>query len=165
MANIDRINKKLDKKNSNTVAYYAAMAKNNNFFYNVIRYFINRKNRHPVKTTIITYSNDCSLFTPIKSFFNVGIVFQGPVMHDCNFTVDSIKIARSLYPEVKIILSTWKNELTDLERVELKKFRCIILESDSLSAEHKGTGEKLGHMNNQILSSLVFESLFDLSEK
>lgn len=88
-----------------------------------------------------------------KGYKNVGIVFQGPVMKENNFTLETIKMLRNWYPDITIILSTWENELTDDNRYELKKLNCFFIESKQMNEENKGPNEKIGHLNNQILSS------------
>ena len=88
-----------------------------------------------------------------KGFENIGIVLQGPVMHEDNFTIETIRIIREWYPEIRIVLSTWFGSLTDKEKEWLNNYNCRIIESNDLGGENKGTKEKTGHLNNQLLSS------------
>lgn len=91
----------------------------------------------------------------LHGYANVGIVYQGPVLHEDDFTIESILMLREQYPDIKIVLSTWIGELTVLEKKTLMRAQCHIIENESLPAEDKGEGEKVGHMNNQIYSSYV----------
>lgn len=45
----------------------------------------------------------------INSNKDVAIVMQGPVIKRANFTYETLKLYRRIYPDIKIILSTWKN--------------------------------------------------------
>lgn len=42
-----------------------------------------------------------------------AIVLQGPIWHDDSFTLNTCRLYRSLYPEVKIYLSVWNDEVTE----------------------------------------------------
>ncbi len=98
----------------------------------------------------------------IIGYENVGIVFQGPVMKSDNFTIETILLLRKWYPDIKIVLSTWKNMLTDKDRELLTRNQCFVIESQQMPEEHKGKNEKIGHLNNQILSSrLGIEYLYE----
>ena len=39
-----------------------------------------------------------------------AIVMQGQVIYKDNFTLETLKLYRHIYPEIKIILSTWKTD-------------------------------------------------------
>lgn len=45
----------------------------------------------------------------LNSCRDVAIVMQGPVIKRANFTYETLKLYRRIYPEIKIILSTWIN--------------------------------------------------------
>ena len=45
----------------------------------------------------------------------VAIILQGPVCHRKNFTIETIRRYRGLYPDIKIYLSTWENETVDFD--------------------------------------------------
>lgn len=89
----------------------------------------------------------------IRGFEDVAIVFQGPVMLKDSFTLCSIQRLRSIYPDIGIIISTWKGEITPNIKKVFDELRCIVIENKPFGDENKGFGEKIGHLNNQILSS------------
>ena len=45
-----------------------------------------------------------------ESFPNVGIVMQGPLKYEENFTLETIKLYSKYYPDTPIIVSTWDTE-------------------------------------------------------
>lgn len=112
----------------------------------------NSKNFITVYKQPYKYINKESVY---YGFGNVGIVLQGPVMHEDNFTIETIRMIREWYPDICIVLSTWESSLSDDERNNIKKFNCILIESKQKPQEYKGKNEKVGHMNNQIYSSFV----------
>lgn len=89
----------------------------------------------------------------IKDYPNVGIVFQGPIMKQENFTIETIKLFRTWYPNIKIVLSTWNNMLSKEDINTLTSLNCYIIQSNQFDEEYKGKNEKVGHLNNQIYSS------------
>lgn len=60
---------------------------------------------------------------PDLSIFNekIAIVMQGPIVHNHDFTLETLKIYRKRFPKIIIILSTWENYSKD----ELDMFRII----------------------------------------
>jgi len=50
--------------------------------------------------------------------FKTAIVLQGPIKKEDDFTYESVKLYRLLYPECKIILSTWESEEEQKDRFE-----------------------------------------------
>lgn len=68
-------------------------------------YFISLSNRPKksdlIKTETISYST---------SLPPIAIVIQGPIVYEEDFTLETIKIYKKHYPNVKIILSTWETE-------------------------------------------------------
>jgi hypothetical protein len=47
----------------------------------------------------------------------IGIVIQGPLMHEANFTVESAALYLRTFPTAQVVISTWKNE--DLHQHEI----------------------------------------------
>lgn len=86
---------------------------------------------------------------------HVGIVFQGPICKKDHFTVQSVLLYRWLYPNVKIVLSSWYGEISDEERTELEKNGCMIVENPPMPLQQKGRGAKPSSLNNQLCSSLA----------
>lgn len=90
----------------------------------------------------------------MRGFGNVGIVVQGPKVDSEDFTIATLLMLKYIYPDITICFSTWKDELCDVERALLKNNGINFLENDSCPAENKGKGRKVGHLNNQLKSSL-----------
>lgn len=74
----------------------------------------------------------------------VAIILQGPVCHRHNFTLETIRRYRRLYPDIRIYLSTWDNETIDFDP-EREGFTLI----RNPLPENRG----LGNINCQILST------------
>ncbi len=98
---------------------------------------------------------DKCILPVIKGFSNCGIVFQGPKCKEDNFTINTILLYRTIYPDIKIVFSTWKGELATDEKLLLKESNCIYIENESCPTEDKGKGRKPAHLNNQLKSSLT----------
>lgn len=79
---------------------------------------------------------------------DVAIVMQGPVFLKDNFTYKTLSYYRFIYPNVPIVLSTWKGEISDHLRKDLEQLDVTIIESEL----PKMPG--YGHVNYQIFSSL-----------
>ncbi len=97
---------------------------------------------------------DFSNIPTIVGFAHVGIVLQGPIDRNEDFTINTIRLFRHIYPEVKLVFATWKGELNESEKRIIKEQKCELLELESCPPEFKGKGRKIGHLNNQLLSSL-----------
>jgi hypothetical protein len=75
--------------------------------------------------------NSDNVFISDHPFLNsnkdVAIVMQGPVIKRANFTYETIKLYRRIYPEITIILSTWINSderiLEDISRLNIDILR------------------------------------------
>ncbi|SHN51294.1 WavE lipopolysaccharide synthesis [Butyrivibrio hungatei DSM 14810] len=50
--------------------------------------------------------------------YKTAIVLQGPIKKEDDFTYESVKLYKVLYPECEIIVSTWKSEGDQKERFE-----------------------------------------------
>lgn len=85
----------------------------------------------------------------------VGIVIQGPICKADNYTLQQVVLYRRLYPDIKMVVSTWKGELSEKDKGILKKYHCDIVESDGFPLGDKGEGRGLGSANNQLCSSLA----------
>jgi hypothetical protein len=46
-------------------------------------------------------------YIPNKNILSTAIILQGPIIYKDNFTLESLKLYRSFYPEAIIVLSTW----------------------------------------------------------
>lgn len=88
-------------------------------------------------------------------YSHVGIVIQGPVRQENGFTLETIRRFRNIYPDIKLVLSTWTNNLSAREKKILDTYKCYVIESEPLPAEYKGKHEKIAHLNNQIFSSHI----------
>ena len=63
------------------------------------------------------------------SLDKLAIILQGPISKEDNYTIETVKFYRQMYPEAKTIVSTWKDE--DLKSIEeLKKLGAIVVQSE-----------------------------------
>lgn len=98
-------------------------------------------------------SCDFSHIPIYHGFQNVGIAIQGPLDKRGDFTIYTIKMLRHIYPDVKLVLSTWIGELTDSEKGTLSELHCDVLENKGFPADDRGTGRKNSNLRNQLFSS------------
>lgn len=56
------------------------------------------------------YSKDIMLVPDYCRGEKVGIVLQGPLLYQDDFTLETVKMYRKLYPETYLVLSTWQGE-------------------------------------------------------
>lgn len=80
------------------------------------------------------------------NFVKSAIVIQGPIIEKDNFTIESIKLYRKLYPKSLIILSTW----VDSNPKDINKLRSLDVEV-LLNDKPNFSGES--NINFQIVSS------------
>lgn len=59
----------------------------------------------------------------------VGIILQGPIQYEDNFTYETLKLYKNIYPNSEIILSIWKDEKKD-EINRIKNIEVVVLEND-----------------------------------
>ena len=78
---------------------------------------------------------------------DTAIVIQGPLTYADDYTITTVQLYREWYPNVTIIISTWKKEATKSFRDECKKNSVVLLENDTPSVSG------YGHVNYQIESS------------
>lgn len=76
----------------------------------------------------------------------LAIVLQGPIRHDSNFTLETVRIYRKNFPHCQVIISTWENEREDVLAL-LEKENAIVLRNQL--PDIRG----LGNTNYQIHSS------------
>lgn len=69
-------------------------------------------------------------FLPQYAISDTAIVMQGPVIHEDDFTFESLLRYRKIYPESLIILSTWKNQVEDVYRLKLESIGIVVMEND-----------------------------------
>ncbi|MBR0289365.1 MAG: hypothetical protein IJQ82_10330, partial [Selenomonadaceae bacterium] len=69
-------------------------------------------------------------FKPTYDFDDTAIVIQGPIAYDNNYTAETFKFYRSIYPNVPIVVSTWKGEATDVFREECAQNSVVLLENE-----------------------------------
>ena len=88
------------------------------------------------------------------SYHDVGMVIQGPVVTDGDFTENTIRIYRKLFPGAVIVLSTWKASeklIHDLSGIDVK----VIINKDpvnpgisNINRQIKSTREGLASLND-----------------
>lgn len=69
-------------------------------------------------------------FKPIYTFNDTAIVIQGPIAYYNNYTVETFKLYRSIYPNVPIVVSTWIGEATNSFRKECRENSIVLLENE-----------------------------------
>lgn len=78
---------------------------------------------------------------------DIALVLQGPLYLQDNFTWNTVKLYNEIFPNVKIIISTWENE--DQEALEkLEKLNCVVIKNELLQ------DGGVHNINNQIITSL-----------
>ncbi len=57
------------------------------------------------------YARDYTLEADVlKEYPRCAIMMQGPIMHKRNFTLETIRLYRKVFPEVQLVVSTWDDE-------------------------------------------------------
>ena len=69
-------------------------------------------------------------FKPTYDFDDAAIVIQGPIAYDNNYTVETFKLYRLIYPNVPIVVSTWKGEATNDFRKACRENSIVLLENE-----------------------------------
>ena len=88
------------------------------------------------------------IFNPTYNLDDAAIVIQGPIAYDNNYTVETFKLYRTIYPNAPIVVSTWKGEATNDFRRECKENSIVLLENEM--PENRGAF----NVNLQLESSL-----------
>ena len=139
---------------SNILGYFEVVRSNGFNKYGYLKAFGYKKKAKFVMANT-EYQDISELSLPvIHGYNNCGIVFQGPVTKNKNLTIGSILLLRNIYPDIKIVLSTWQKELNEKEKKILSDNHCYYLENESCPPEDKGKGRKIGHLANQLKSSI-----------
>ena len=86
--------------------------------------------------------------TSTYDFDDTAIVIQGPIEYTNNYTAETFKLYRSIYPNAPIVVSTWKDEATNSFRRECKENSVVLLENEPPKIR------AYGNMNMQLKSSL-----------
>ena len=89
------------------------------------------------------------------SIDDIGIVMQGPLYKQENFTLETLKFYRSIYPNVPIVLSTWKGEGDDDFINRCRELGVVFL------ANEKPPGPDWQNVNLQLFSSAMGIQLID----
>lgn len=79
--------------------------------------------KRPKKSSQINY------LSPSSSFKNIGIVIQGPLLLKDNFTVETVKLYKKLYPQCPVIVSTWIDGDNDTIK-KLRKDGALVVQSE-----------------------------------
>ncbi len=116
----------------------------------IIRIFEKRANNY-ITFKLRPKKSDSFISSRIRTNVHTGefaIVLQGPIELRDDFTLESVRFYRKMFPKCIIIISTWDNvDETFLER--FRKENCYIV----LSSFFKGGG--CGNVNYQICTSLA----------
>lgn len=115
----------------NGILFSENMTKKSEFFYQYTR--IKKQGENIPEDVSLDYSE-------------YGIVLQGPVLHDDDFTWKTMKLYQRYFPNVKIILSTWTSEDSSfVEKARELGVFCVLSELPA--------GRGAGNLNCQLISS------------
>lgn len=98
-----------------------------------------------IKIPKVSYLEKRFIFNKSDSKKKVGIVIQGPIIKEDNFTYNTIKLLLENYKNTKIILSSWRNE----DKKEIEKIKRMGI--DILLNDFPKNG--LENLNLQIVST------------
>ena len=114
----------------NGILFSENMTQNSDWFYQYSR----------LKKTGESYDNPCA------DYSEYGIVLQGPVLYDGDFTLTTLKTYQRYFPKAHIILSTWDSENKDfIEEASKMGISCVLSKLPS----ERGAG----NLNCQLVSS------------
>lgn len=65
-----------------------------------------------------------------NSFSDVAVLLQGPLEKQDNFTLNTVRLYKKIYPGIVIIISTWANQ-DKKNIIELEEEDCIIILNDN----------------------------------
>jgi len=93
------------------------------------------------------YSRDYTVRSDdLKDMPKCAIVIQGPVMHKSDFTLETIRMYRKMFPNVQVILSTWEGEDEEtMEKIREEGAEVVISKSPGYGGP--------GNTNMQLASS------------
>ena len=78
-----------------------------------------------------------------------AIIMQGPLVREDNFTLNTVKIYKKLFPGVLVIVSTWENEDQEYIKLLRKETNCKVVCSSL--PKHSG----ILNLNYQIVSTMA----------
>ena len=85
----------------------------------------------PLHTNIkFIWQDNQKFFKQTYDFDDTAIVIQGPIFYDNNYTAETFKLYRSIYPNVPIVISTWKGEANKNFRRECQENSIVLLENE-----------------------------------
>lgn len=95
------------------------------------------------------YSEDVEIISDNLESYDVGMVIQGPIKEEDDFTIETVRLYKKIFPGIKIVVSTWKT--TNMN---------VVLKLEELNAEVLLLDEKelpenvgIGHINHQIYTT------------
>ena len=118
---------------------------------NILRHFIRKLNLNHFYTQVKFYPKKASELNQYhgtgKDFSDCAIILQGPIVMEDDFTLETIKLYRSYYSKVNIIVSTWENCDVNFEK-EIDGLQVKLIKSKYPNING------VGNINYQIVSSL-----------
>lgn len=84
---------------------------------------------------------------PVYDIDDTAIVIQGPITYENDYTAYTVRFYREIYPNIPIVISTWRGGVRDTFRESCRQHNAIILENE-LPAN-----PGFGNMNLQMESS------------
>ena len=107
---------------------------------------LNNENGNLYKISVHTLSSYLK-YKESHKFRDIAIVSQGPVDYQKDFTAETMYYYRKLYPNVMLIISTWKGEVEELFHWKMESIGVTILENE------KPMDPGAYNINMQIISS------------
>lgn len=101
------------------------------------------------KNTVLTYCyRDLDKTSGVSQpQFNTAIVMQGPIIRNNNFTCKVASYYRNAFPNVKLVISTWENELPSRKIEHLRELGIIVVLNQVPSFHGRG------NVNLQLIST------------
>lgn len=98
--------------------------------------------RRPLRATDIGLRPDA-----IYKSRKIAIVIQGPLVHHCDFTLETVRLYKQLFPSCVIILSTWDDEdATTVEKIRSEKIIILLSKKPDVAG--------ISNINYQIVSTI-----------
>lgn len=90
--------------------------------------FVNLFVSRGIRTFHVRPKRTQGLFVGVAAYPEVGIVVQGPLMKKFNFTYETLKLYKRMWPESEIVFSTWLTE-SKAEIARIRELGVLVLES------------------------------------
>ena len=94
------------------------------------------------------YADEVGIFSEKPLKYKTAIVLQGPIKHEDNFTLETIRLYKRLYHDCEIVISTWKSEEANLGQLYDEGITICLSElpshSGALNCSYQAVSSKAG---------------------